>query len=96
MEKNYKKLKMRDTLNSDAWECLTAAERRSILKVEQAKECSGWRRYGSTCNALVKRIPEEWWERYPAEHIGVMMNLLKAAYDDGMAEGRRRAETDGY
>lgn len=94
MEKAYKKLKMRDTLSNIAWRCLTAAERRAIMKVEQAMECSGWRQYGVTCRALVRRIPEEWWERYPAEHIGEVMRLLKTAYDDGMAEGSRRAEME--
>lgn len=77
------KLKMRDTLNPIAWECLTAAERRAQLKIEQAKECSGLRRYPSTCSAVLDRIPAEWWGKYNAEHIGEVMRLLKAAYDDG-------------
>lgn len=95
MEK-YKKLKMRDTLTREAYKCLTASERRAILKVEQASECSGWRKYPSTCQALQKRIPGEWWKKYPAEHIGEVMALLKVAYDDGMQEGKRRAEDGGY
>lgn len=78
-----KKLTMRETLSREAYESLTAAERRQILKVEKAKEYSGWRRWPGTCSALVDRIPEEWWGKYSAEHIGEVMRLLKAAYDDG-------------
>lgn len=77
------RLKMRDTLNPIAWKYLTAAERRAQLKIEQAKECSGLRRYPSTCSAVLDRIPAEWWGKYNAEHIGEVMRLLKAAYDDG-------------
>lgn len=43
-----KKLTMRETLTREAYECLTAEERRAQLKVEQAKECSGLRRYPGT------------------------------------------------
>lgn len=78
-----KKLKMRETLNPSACEDTTAEERRLMLKVEQAKEISGLRRYPSTCSAVLDRIPAEWWSKYSAEHIGEVMQLLKAAYDDG-------------
>ena len=78
-----KKLTMRETLTPAAYKTLTAAERRGLLKVEQAKECSGLRRYPSTCGAVLERIPAEWWGKYSAEHIGEVMRLLKAAYDDG-------------
>nr|DAH25592.1 MAG TPA: hypothetical protein [Caudoviricetes sp.] len=77
------KLKMRDVVARREYVYLTAAERRQILKVEQAKECSGLRRYPSTCSAVLDRIPAEWWGKYNAEHIGEVMRLLKAAYDDG-------------
>lgn len=78
-----KKLTMRETLTPSAWKDLTAAERRAQLKIEQAKECSGLRRYPSTCSAVLDRIPDDWWGKYSAEHIGETMRLLKAAYDDG-------------
>ena len=78
-----KKLKMSEVLTREAYECLTAEERRLHLKVEQAKEYSGWRRFPATCSALAERIPEDWWSKYSAEHIGEVMRLLKAAYDDG-------------
>lgn len=78
-----KKLKMHEVLTPAAYECLTAAERRAQLKVEQAKEYSGWRRFPGTCDALIERIPADWWGKYSAEHIGEVMRLLKAAYDDG-------------
>lgn len=78
-----KKLKMRDVLTREGYECLTAAERRAQLKVEQAKECSGLRCNPGTCSAVLDRIPADWWDKYNAEHIGEVMRMLKAAYDDG-------------
>lgn len=78
-----KKLRMRDVITDEGYAALTAEERRTILKVEQAKECSGWRRYPTTCFRLAERIPAEWWDKYSAEHIGEVMALLKTAYDDG-------------
>lgn len=78
-----KKLKMHDVMTPAAYECLTAAERRAQLKVEQAKECSGLRCNPGTCSAVLDRIPADWWDKYNAEHIGEVMRMLKAAYDDG-------------
>lgn len=78
-----KKLRMREVLTREAYKGSTAEERRRVLKVEQAKECSGWRRYPTTCDKLIDRIPSEWWEKYSAEHIGEVMALLEVAYDDG-------------
>lgn len=86
-----KKLTMRETLNPIAWKEMTAAERRAALKVEQAKEISGLRRNPSTCSAVLDRIPAEWWDKYSAEHIGEVMQLLKAAYDDGRQNPDRDA-----
>lgn len=83
-----KKLRARDIFTREAYEGLTAAERRGVLKVEQAKEYSGWRRYPTTCSKLVERIPDEWWDTYSAQHIGEVMALLKIAHDDGIAHGR--------
>lgn len=82
-EEETMKLKMNDVMTREAYECLTAEERRAQLKVEQAKECSGLRRYPGTCSAVLDRIPAEWWSKYSAEHIGEVMRMLKAAYDDG-------------
>lgn len=78
-----KKLRMRETLTREAYDGLTATERRGVMKVEQAKECSGWRNYPSTCDRLVAQIPDEWWDKYSAEHIGEVMAMLKVAYDNG-------------
>jgi hypothetical protein len=77
------KLKMADVLTAEAYKTLPAAERRQALKVEQAKEYSGLRRYPTTCARVMERIPAEWWDKYSAEHIGNVMALLKQAYDDG-------------
>ena len=78
-------LKMSQVLTPEAYRTLTAAERRSVLKVEQAKEYSGLRRYPTTCARVIERIPSDWWDKYTAEHIGNVMVLLKQAYDDGKA-----------
>lgn len=80
-----RKLKAKDVFTREAYECLTAEERRYTLKVEQAKEYSGWRAYGTTMSRLLDRIPEEWWDVYSAQHIGEVMAMLKRAYDDGRA-----------
>ena len=78
-----KQLKMGEIMTREAYESLTAEERRAMLKVEQAKDRSGWRGYPATCAKLVERIPAEWWGKCSADHIGEVMALLKAAYDDG-------------
>lgn len=54
-----RKLKAKDIFTREAYEGLTAEERRYTLKVEQAKEYSGWRAYGTTMSRLLKRIPDE-------------------------------------
>lgn len=81
--KTMKKLKMKDIFSRDAYEVLTAEERRRQLKIEQASEYSGWRRYPTTCSKLRERIPDEYWDKYSAKEIGDFMRLLKKAYDDG-------------
>lgn len=82
-ERTMKKLRMKDVFTREAYEGLTAEERRRQLKIEQAKECSGLRSYPDTCAAVLDRIPAEWWDKYNAEHIGQVMQLIKEAYDDG-------------
>lgn len=82
-----RRLRMSDVLTREAYESLTAEERRSVLKVEQAKEYSGWRQYPTTMSKLIDRIPDEWWEKYSAQHIGEVMALLGRAYADGTAHG---------
>lgn len=78
-----KKLTMKDVFTREAYEYLTAIDRRRILKLEQAKEYSGLRRYPSTCAAVFARIPAEWLDKYTAEHVGEIAKMLKSAYDDG-------------
>ena len=89
-----RKLKARDVFTREAYECLTAEERRYTLKVEQAKEYSGWRAYGTTMSRLLERIPDEWWDVYSAQHIGEVMAMLKRAYDDGHASGLDKGQRD--
>ena len=90
-----KKLKAKDIFTREAYEGLTADQRRRELKVQQACEYSGWRGYPTTMHLLVERIPAEWWDMYSAQQIGETMALLKAAYDDGVAFGRERPEMQG-
>lgn len=89
-----RKLKAKDIFTREAYECLTAEERRYTLKVEQAKEYSGWRAYGTTMSRLLERIPDEWWGVYSAQHIGEVMAMLKRAYDDGHASGLDKGQRD--
>jgi len=58
-----KKLTAKEVFTREAYDGLTAEERRSALKVEQAKECSGWRAYPDTCAELVDFIPDDWWSK---------------------------------
>ena len=85
-----KKLKMSELFTKEAYGegGLTAEERRRELKIQQALEYSGWRPYGTTASKLIQRIPEEWWEKYTAKHIGETMAMLKRAFDDGVNFGR--------
>lgn len=69
-------------------EVLTAKERRRILKLEKAKEYSGWRSYPGTCSAIFANIPEDMFDRYTAKQLGEIAALLKKVYDKGLAEGR--------
>ena len=69
-------------------EGLSPKERISIIKIERAKDYSGWRRYPDTCQKLLERIPNDWWDKYSAKHIGEIMRLLEAAYKDGLDKGR--------
>ena len=62
-----KKLKAKDIFTREAYEGLTADQRRRELKVQQACEYSGWRGYPTTMHLLVERIPAEWWDRYGHE-----------------------------
>lgn len=64
---------------------LTAEERRRELKVQQALEYSGWRKYPTIAGKLLERIPEEWWDKYSAKHIGETMALLQDAFSNGKA-----------
>lgn len=83
-----RKLKARDIFTTDAYEALTPEERRRELKIQQACEYSGWRKYPSTMSKLIERIPGDWWDTRTAQDIGEVMALLKQAYDDGVTYGR--------
>lgn len=78
-----KKLTMSEVLTKEAYKSLSAAERRAILKCEQAKEYSGLRQFPSTCSAVFARIPADYWDRYSAKELGEFAKLLYRAYSDG-------------
>ena len=69
-------------------EGLPLDERILITKCEQAKRFSGWGCYPAIASKLVERIPEEWWGKYSAKHLGEIMRLLERAYSDGLDSHR--------
>lgn len=74
------------------WALLDAEERRRNLKLEQAKEYSGWRQYPDTCAAIFANIPDEMFDKYTAAQLGEIAALLKQVYDKGVAYGREHPE----
>lgn len=92
---NRRKLSMSDVFTREAYgpNGLTAEERRRWLKLEQAKEISGWRQYPSTCDAIFQNILEAgMFDRYSAMQLGEIAALLKKVYDKGVAYGREHPE----
>lgn len=92
---NRRKLSMSDVFTREAYgpNGLTAEERRRWLKLEQAKEISGWRQYPSTCEAIFKNILDAgMFDRYSAMQLGEIAALLKKVYDKGVAYGREHPE----
>lgn len=87
-----KRLKAKKIFTREAYEALTAEERRKELKKQQAAEYSGWRRYPTTISQLMARIPADWWTTKTAQDIGEVMAMLKAAFDDGIVYGREHPE----
>lgn len=74
------------------WALLDAEERRRNLKLEQAKEYSGWRQYPSTCADIFANIPDEMFDKYTAAQLGEIAAMLKQVYDKGVAYGREHPE----
>lgn len=74
------------------WALLDAEERRRNLKLEQAKEYSGWRQYPDTCAAIFANIPDEMFDKYTAAQLGEIAAMLKQVYDKGVAYGREHPE----
>lgn len=86
------RLRVDSVLTAEAAEELTAKEQRCICRLEQAEEYSGLRRYPTTCEAVFRRIPSNWWGRYGTRHIGEVAALLNKAYNDG----RQNPSPDEY
>ena len=92
---NRRKLTAKDVFTAEAYGPggLSAEERRRALKLEQAKEISGWRQYPSTCEAIFQNILDAgMFDRYGAMQLGEIAALLKKVYDNGVAYGREHPE----
>ena len=92
---NRRKLSMSDVFTREAYgpNGLSAEERRRWLKLEQAKEISGWRQYPDTCEAIFQNILDAgMFDRYNAMQLGEIAALLKHVYDKGVAYGREHPE----
>ena len=64
-----------------------------VLKLEQAKEISGWRQYPSTCEAIFQNVLDAgMFDRYSAMQLGEIAAMLKKVYDKGVAYGREHPE----
>lgn len=87
-----RQLKSKEIFTREAYEGMTPAERRRELKMQQAAEYSGWRRYPTTMSRLMERIPADWWDTRTAQDIGEVMAMLKVAFDDGVSYGRAHPE----
>lgn len=92
---NRRKLTAKDVFTREAYgpNGLSAEERRRWLKLEQAKEISGWRQYPSTCEGIFANIFEAgMFDKYTAVQLGEIAALLKKVYDKGVAYGREHPE----
>lgn len=81
------RLRAKDVFTAEA-ETLDANTRSRILKLEQAKQYSGWRNLPDTCSAIFANIPEDWLDRYTAQQLGEIAALIKKAYDKGQADAK--------
>lgn len=86
-----RRLKAKDVFTLEA-DSLDADTRRRVLKLEQAKEYSGWRSYPSTCEAIFSNIPSDMFERYTAKQLGEIAALIKRVYDKGVQDGMQKSE----
>ena len=86
-----RRLKAKDVFTAEA-KGLPAAERRAMLKLEQAKEYSGWRAYPDTCSAIFDNISDDMFDCYTARQLGEIAALLKQVYDKGVQYGREHSE----
>ena len=81
------RLRAKDVFSAEA-ETLDASTRSRILKLEQAKQYSGWRNSPDTCSAIFANIPEDWLDRYTAQQLGEIAALIKKIYDKGQADAK--------
>lgn len=57
-------------------------------KRRDAERTSKWGNNGLTFQANWERIPEEVRESLTGAQLGILVDIIKAAYDDGVQEGR--------
>ena len=58
-------------------------------KEKDAKAASKWGSNGLTFQANWERIPQEIKESLTGAQLGVLVDIIKAAYDDGIQKGRK-------
>jgi hypothetical protein len=83
-----KKLRMGEIITQEGYENSTADERRKILKYEQAKEYSGFRKYPDTCKHIFSFIPDDLINRMSAKDLGEIAKIINRAYQAGKNEKR--------
>ncbi len=81
---------MNDVLTQSAYDELSAADRKRILKIEQAKVYSGFAKYPSTCDAILSNFPDDIFDRYTAKQIGEIMQIANKAYHTGVEDSQKR------
>lgn len=79
----------RNQIITGAWDLEYALD---LYKMRQVEKLSKWGAYGATYGANRKRIPASVWEKLPAEDLAILVDAIKAAYDDGVTAGKKGEE----
>lgn len=76
-----------EVLSRDAMDGLTVQERNSLVRGELIRRLSKWGAYQDTFSRLYDRLTPSLIETCTPEQLAQIIDLLKAAYDDGRAAG---------
>lgn len=95
MATNAENIRMKDVLTKDAYDVLTAEERRYMLRWIKAQEYAGIHAYPTTCGAVCDTVREcfdtDMLNALTWKQLGEVLKLAKHAYDKGVAYGRERS-----